>query len=57
MAALDSLEELNSILDQWNTENAAVGFATSDPVPQLKRYRSAVIFRSFQDPFDVDILL
>jgi len=37
MAALDSLAELNSILDQWNAENAATGFATSDPVPKLER--------------------
>lgn len=37
MAALDSLAELNSILEQWNTENAAAGFATSDPIPKLKR--------------------
>lgn len=37
MAALDSLAELNKILEEWNAENAAAGFATSDPVPKVKR--------------------
>lgn len=37
MAALDSLAELNSILEEWNNENAAAGFATSNPVPKITR--------------------
>jgi len=49
MAALDSLAEMNSILDEWNTENATAGFATSDPVPKLKRYYSENVLLTYKD--------
>ena len=38
MAALDTLGELNRVLDEWDTGNAVAGLATSDPIPKLKRY-------------------
>ena len=39
MTALDSLAELNRILDEWDVEIAAAapGLATFDPIPKLKR--------------------
>ena len=37
MAALDTIAELNRVLEEWETENANAGLATSDPIPKLKR--------------------
>ncbi|KAH3892821.1 hypothetical protein DPMN_016951, partial [Dreissena polymorpha] len=58
MAALDSLTELNNLLEEWNTENNAAGFAVSDPVPKLKRLaeifenETEAYYKMDPDPFD-----